>query len=271
MSLRSAPVGLTYLGPSRATEPVAQCFACKVEGALCGGATFFELMQAGDGGDSGEAGGVAPRLEAVPFEEERGRGRFKCGSCGAMWTSNRACRGLGQYCQADGCGAAELNFPHKIRKPILCSRGGYAGAAARARMQQQVRENAVEDATQPGFGAEHEPLRAAADGSFGGACGFGGGGIGGGGQGGGGQGGYCRTSLEEAAEYGMAPPPLSGPTSTAVSVPRRKHWCTGCATGACRRPPPKSDPHDSSGSTVTIAAKTWTTNASDAWSDGSID
>ena len=76
--------------------------------------------------DDGE-GPLAPRLQAVALEEERGRGRFRCGTCGAQWTSNRACRGLGQLCQAEGCDAAErkeLTFPHEIRQPKPLPNGG---------------------------------------------------------------------------------------------------------------------------------------------------
>ena len=48
-----------------------------------------------------------PRLEAVPREEERGRGFFRCGLCANNWTSNSAVRGIAQYCQAPGCDAIE--------------------------------------------------------------------------------------------------------------------------------------------------------------------
>jgi hypothetical protein len=42
----------------------------------------------------------------VPWAEERGRGLFVCRSCGGTWTSNRACRSLGQWCVHEGCAAA---------------------------------------------------------------------------------------------------------------------------------------------------------------------
>ena len=79
----------------------------------------------------------------------------------------------------------------------------------------------------------------------------------------------------------MVDPPHA-PVGQRVSVPseaevhgailtlrRRRHWCTGCSSGACRLSPPVSAQHDSSGSTVTISGGTWTDGASDNWSDGS--
>lgn len=51
---------------------------------------------------------------------------------------------------------------------------------------------------------------------------------------------------------------------------RHAHWCTGCATGACKEPPPASRPHESTGSTAsTVSGKTWST-ANSEWSAGSM-
>ncbi|KAL3906532.1 MAG: hypothetical protein SGPRY_010514, partial [Prymnesium sp.] len=51
----------------------------------------------------------------------------------------------------------------------------------------------------------------------------------------------------------------------------RKHFCAGCATGACRDPLPISKVHIPTGSTATasISAKTWSTDGSIAFSEGS--
>ena len=52
---------------------------------------------------------------------------------------------------------------------------------------------------------------------------------------------------------------------------QRQHFCAGCATGACRRPLPLSKAHVPTGSTATasISAKTWSTDGSFAFTDGS--
>ncbi|KAL1519774.1 hypothetical protein AB1Y20_023282 [Prymnesium parvum] len=66
-------------------------------------------------------GAAEPRLEAIPRLEERGRGFFRCEVCSNSWTSNSACRGIGQYCQADGCDALEKRrptYPSQIRAPL---------------------------------------------------------------------------------------------------------------------------------------------------------
>ena len=45
---------------------------------------------------------------------------------------------------------------------------------------------------------------------------------------------------------------------------------SAAATGACKRKPPESTIHESTGSTApTLSVKTWTTNGSVAWSEGS--
>ena len=50
---------------------------------------------------------------------------------------------------------------------------------------------------------------------------------------------------------------------------RHAHWCAGCATGACKEPPPPSRPHESTGSTASsVSGRTWSTANSD-WSAGS--
>ena len=62
-----------------------------------------------------------PKYVAIPKEEERGRGLFKCGVCGNQWTSNTACRGLAQYCQGKGCHAIDHQigtFPHQMRPQL---------------------------------------------------------------------------------------------------------------------------------------------------------
>ena len=51
---------------------------------------------------------------------------------------------------------------------------------------------------------------------------------------------------------------------------RRAHFCAGCATGACKQPPPLSPVHESTGSTAaTMSGGTWST-ANSEWSVGSV-
>ena len=177
-----------------AAKPVARCKSCNREEAEA---------------DPKSQGG--PKYTAIPKEEERGRGLFRCPSCGHTWTSNTACRGLQQYCQNENCDAAEREigaFPAEIREP-LPPRPYFR----KRRPMDAVPENGVSEA-----------------GDFGGGGGGGGGRIG----------------------------------------QRRPHWCSGCATGACKRKPPESTIHESTGSTApTLSVKTWTTNGSVAWSEGS--
>lgn len=64
-----------------------------------------------------QCGDASAKYEAIPVEEERGRGFFKCDDCGNAWTSNSACRGLAQYCQAAGCTALDHQkgtFPAQV-------------------------------------------------------------------------------------------------------------------------------------------------------------
>ena len=87
-----------------AAKPVARCKSCNREEAEA---------------DPKSQGG--PKYTAIPKEEERGRGLFRCPSCGHTWTSNTACRGLHQYCQNEHCDAAEREigaFPAEIREPL---------------------------------------------------------------------------------------------------------------------------------------------------------
>ena len=207
-----------------AAKPVARCKSCNREEAEA---------------DPKSQGG--PKYTAIPKEEERGRGLFRCPSCGHTWTSNTACRGLQQYCQNENCDAAEREigaFPAEIREP-LPPRPYFR----KRRPMDAVPENGVSEGGGGDFGG------GGGGGDFGGGGGFGDGGGGGGfgdGFGGGGGGGGGRIGQ------------------------RRPHWCSGCATGACKRKPPESTIHESTGSTApTLSVKTWTTNGSVAWSEGS--
>ena len=80
-----------------------------------------------------------------------------------------------------------------------------------------------------------------------------GGGKGGGGKGGGGGGRGGKINLIGSPGW------------------QRDHLCSGCATGACRRPPPISRVHVSTGSTATcsISTRTWSSAGSIAFSEGS--
>ena len=134
-------------------------------------------------------GGRGPRYVAIPVADERGRGDFMCAVCGKQWSSNQACRLLGQYCTRRGCEGGEVAcYPQTITKP------------------------------------EPRPGR---------------GGGGGGGTGGGG-------------------PNLEGIPEDAPARPPPPHRCSGCGSGACRRPPPFSAVHESTGSTLpTLSAATF--------------
>ena len=61
-----------------------------------------------------------------------------------------------------------------------------------------------------------------------------------------------------------------GGAAAAAARRRRAHFCAGCATGACKQPPPLSPVHDSTGSTAaTMSGGTWST-ANSEWSLGSV-
>jgi hypothetical protein len=61
-----------------------------------------------------------------------------------------------------------------------------------------------------------------------------------------------------------------GAAAAAAARRRRAHFCAGCATGACKQPPPLSPVHDSTGSTAaTMSGGTWST-ANSEWSVGSV-
>ena len=141
-----------------AAKPVARCKSCNREEAEA---------------DPKSQGG--PKYTAIPKEEERGRGLFRCPSCGHTWTSNTACRGLHQYCQNEHCDAAEREigaFPAEIREP-LPPRPYFR----KRRPMDAVPENGVSEGGDFGGGG--------GGGDFGGGGGFGDGGGGGGGGGGG--------------------------------------------------------------------------------------
>jgi hypothetical protein len=69
-------------------KPVAACKLCRKQ-ALAENPNAQTLTQQE----------LPARLDAIPKDEERGLGYYKCGLCGTSWRSNAAVKGLGQYCQ----------------------------------------------------------------------------------------------------------------------------------------------------------------------------
>ena len=73
-----------------------------------------------------------------------------------------------------------------------------------------------------------------------------------------------------SAHHGGGAPEPSPSLRTPPNGRRHEHWCSGCATGACRQPPPASLRHESTGSTASsVSGRTWST-ANSAWSAGSV-
>lgn len=251
-----------------AHQPVASCKACK---ALRGGVGAGSVGAAG-GSESGniESGGggvgssesavlaaAAERLEAVPVAEERGAGTFCCAVCAHIWAARACVRGLAQYCDAPGCTARATHtgsYPQNLRpaKPfwaIQRDRGKWL------RRHPAIPEHAAA-ARGSGAGAAGASGPSGGGGEGGGGGGSGGGGIdgGGGGFGGGGMGGGGGGS---------------GGASRAAGS-KAKHLCSGCATGACKLPPPLSQRHVSTGSTApTLSQATWSTASSASTSHAS--
>ena len=201
--------------------------------------------------------GVGIKYVAIPVEQERGKGLFTCRVCENTWTSNTACRSLSQYCWAEDCTARDDmigEYPREVRAP---DPGWLRAKRFASRQTPTIHEDAPltdgsfneqAGANNGGFNEQAGNADAAfteLPGAFGGDAGDPAGGFGGGGGGGdGGGGGGFRG--------------------------RRKHFCSGCATGACKQPPPLSIPHESTGSTAaTMSGKTWSTCNSE-WSLGSV-
>ncbi|KAK7235842.1 prolyl 4-hydroxylase alpha subunit [Aureococcus anophagefferens] len=185
------------------------------------------------------AGGPAPRLEALPVADECGRGRFECQECGHGWTSNTAHRSLAQYCNE--CDARNSAAASGLGDGDYC----VVAPAGRA------------DADEPAGTFYYDPAR----------------------EGGGGGGGATYYEPTPAvADTKIVVEPREGDAAAAAApkaAPKRlglrAHHCSGCATGRCKRPPPVSKTHVSTGSTATsLSTKTWSTGGSSAYTCGSI-
>ncbi|KAH8076280.1 prolyl 4-hydroxylase alpha-subunit [Aureococcus anophagefferens] len=255
------------------------------------------------------AGGPAPRLEALPVADECGRGRFECQECGHGWTSNTAHRSLAQYCnECDAVDAQRGTFPleiraarplwliHKLQKRYLEGRGAAPAQNAPFAGLADIPEDAA---------SEHPPPRAAPpaappppSSNSAAASGLGDGDYcvvapagradadepagtfyydrARGGGGGGGTTYYEPTPA--VADTKIVVEPREGDAAAAPplkAAPKRlglrAHHCSGCATGRCKRPPPVSKTHVSTGSTATsLSTKTWSTGGSSAYTCGSI-
>ena len=201
-----------------------------------------------------------PKLVALPLEEERGRGLFECTECGNVWTSNTACRTLAQYCFAEGCSARDRGiFPKAMRAPDpgwLRARR-YAKHAARLRdPDDAARLRDIDENTAEGGEDSGVRVDAAKFSNFGG--------------GGGGDDCSATVGRDTASDREFCSVAGDRPVPTLRPGVRRKHSCSGCATGVCKQPPPPSPAHESTGSTAgTLSDATWST-ANSQWSEGSI-
>ena len=120
----------------------------------------------------------------------------------------------------------------------------------------------------PPMNADGDPLRAPMPA-------WGGGGAGSGGGGGGGRTGKGERGVgggKGGGRGGKGGGPISGGyASVGRGMSVRDHFCSGCATGACRRPPPLSKVHVPTGSTAScsISTRTWSSAGSIAFTEGS--
>lgn len=230
---------------------------CVARCRRCNGEALKASVAAGEACEPGRRrreATLGPRLEAVPLEEERGRGLFVCRSCNGTWTSNRACRSLAQWCSHVGCeaaaarGEAEGELPVEIRpvEPVW-SRNRRLGFPRDRRPRNQ--EEDEQGGRQPALASvdERSPLTGDGAGAGGGVAMGGGGGVVGGGD-------------ARSDGGGRRPRASLG----------RAHWCCGCAAGLCALPPPQSPRHFSTGSTqATPSVTTFSSNGS-AFSVGSV-
>jgi hypothetical protein len=252
-------------------KPVASCKDCR---ALRGGVGLGADVGA-PGGSGGGVGGVgsnesvsgtvAERLEAVPAAEERGRGTFCCVLCAHTWAAD-CVRGLAQYCDAPGCDARANQtgtYPQNLRPATPF------WVIQRNRGKWLHHHPAI---------PEHAAAPSGSDGGVAGASGPSGGGGGGGGDGGGGggggmgggEGGGFGGSMGGGGGGGFGGDiggggsalrvRRSGGAARAKQGAKGKHLCSGCASGACKLPPPLSKKHVSTGSTApTLSQATWST------------
>lgn len=211
------------------------------------------------------------KFDAIPEEEERGRGHYECTECGNVWTSNTACRGLAQYCQVESCTLRDKQvgaFPKIVGKQL-------------ARWQLQLKKRAwekkladpnIQSSRRVSLGSRTHslPTRPSEPSSGGGLGTFSAS-----------NGGNYRDANDGGGEYRTAdsvPEPFNDASSTSSesrkSRPKptpRKHWCTGCASGRCKAAPPHSKAHVSTGSTATsMSGVTWSSRASTTGSLGSF-
>ena len=245
-------------------------------------------------------GAVVERLEAVPKTEERGSGTFCCVLCSHTWVASTCVRGLAQYCDAPGCTARATQtgtYPVNLRpaKPFWVIQRDRSKWLRRHPSIPEHTEAAPVTNSHYNGGA----TGGGSSSSHGSVGGNGDGGSSGGGSGGGvaAAGGSLAGGPLQSASFasgsgtgGSAVPigPVSGGPvavsgnsdgagSSGASVTgggarrngggkkagpgsKLKHFCSGCATGACKLPPPISKRHVSTGSTApTLSQATWST------------
>lgn len=178
------------------------------------------------------------KLKAIPVDEERGFGTFKCGSCGDEWTSVRSCRGHQQACAK--CGAWV--------PPLIIT----VVPMWKRKQKQRLRQNAMPSISE---GTTYTAS------TGGGGDGFSGGGGGGGSvSGGGGSGGSVSGGSVSGRSVDGGSSSGDGATRSESLDNKPSHKCTGCATGACSKPPPTSQIHHSTGSTISVVSgRTWAT------------
>ena len=197
--------------------------------------------------------GARQKFVAIPIDQERGKGLFRCGECANIWTSNTACRSLAQYCWAEDCTARDRmhgEYPAEVRAPD-------PGWLRARRFAQRQQDTPTIDENAPVNFEEANYFPPAGDGGAGDWNAADAGST------------QSERSARSIRSDGFGGPDAPGGTRGAARR-RRPHHCSGCATGACKQPPPPSRPHESSGSTAaTMSGRTWST-ANSEWSVGSV-
>ena len=191
-------------------------------------------------------------------QEARGNRVAAHGAAVDTFSNDAGGRGMRAGCSASGT-------------PNMSTAGGGGGGGSRSSLSGGVGTGQVPraGAALP-LNADGEPLRASAitvvdRNGHGTERGIGKGGAGKGGDGKGGVGKGGGTGGGGRGSGGRGGGGRGGGSS-------RDHFCSGCASGACRRPPPISKVHIPTGSTATfsLSTRTWSTNGSVAFTEGSI-